>query len=169
MENSCSTSSGCSVPDTRKTKAKVICASCGAVGHRVARKTLLHQLKHSELMTLHGASFHFCAKIDCDVVYFGEGGATYTQDQVRQKVGRKSTDRQRTICYCFDVSESGVREELEKTGKSKSKTFVMEQVKLKNCACEIRNPSGQCCLKDFPKNWRMRHIRFNAWGENDEK
>jgi hypothetical protein len=28
---------------------------------------------------------------------------------------------------------------------------VIEQTRLHNCACDVRNPSGRCCLKDFPK------------------
>jgi hypothetical protein len=90
--------------------------------------------------------------LECDTVYFGEDGSLYRRDDLRQDVGQKSTDRDRTLCYCFDVTESTVLEELERTGKSQSKAFVMEQVKQKQCACEIRNPSGKCCLKDFPKN-----------------
>jgi len=30
------------------------------------------------------------------------------------------------------------------------KDFVVEQTKADVCACDIRNPSGRCCLKDFP-------------------
>ncbi|VAX17724.1 hypothetical protein MNBD_NITROSPINAE02-516, partial [hydrothermal vent metagenome] len=143
--------SGCSVPGAGKPDVKGGCAACGAIARPVARQTLLFQLKHSELMTLKNTSFHFCANADCDVVYFGEDGTTYTKDHMRQKVGQKSTSPDRTICYCFDVTELDVREELANTGKSESKAFVMEQVKQKQCACEVRNPSGQCCLKDFPK------------------
>jgi hypothetical protein len=32
-----------------------------------------------------------------------------------------------------------------------TREFVVEQTKLKHCACEVQNPSGKCCLKDFPK------------------
>lgn len=151
MEDSCSPS-GCSAPDTGKTYVKASCMSCGATARPVARQTILHQLKHSELMSLKDVSFHFCSNSDCDVVYFGEDGTTYTRDQIRQKVGQKSTDPDRTICYCFDVTESVVQKEMKESGESQSKAFVMEQVKKKLCACEIRNPSGQCCLKDFPKS-----------------
>ncbi len=126
--------------------------SCGSVGRPVERQTLLFQLKHSQLMTLEETSFHFCANAGCDVVYFGDDGSVYKKDHVRQEVGQKSTSPDRTICYCFDVTESTVMKELSETGESESKAFVMEQVKQKQCACEVRNPSGQCCLKDFPKS-----------------
>ena len=31
------------------------------------------------------------------------------------------------------------------------KDFVIKSTKEKTCACTTRNPSGKCCLKDFPK------------------
>ncbi len=86
------------------------------------------------------------------MVYFNETGAIYKLGHVRQEVGQKSNTSDRMLCYCFDIRESNVREELEKTGQSQSKAFVMELVKLKLCACEVRNPSGKCCLADFPKS-----------------
>jgi len=32
-----------------------------------------------------------------------------------------------------------------------AKSFVIEKTKGHFCECEARNPSGKCCLKDFPK------------------
>jgi len=150
MADCCSTSSGS--PDPVKTISTTNCVSCGAESRPVARQTLLHQLKHPQLMTLPDVSFHFCAEPACDVVYFGNDETSYLLDDLRQDVGQKSTDPDRTLCYCFDVTESNVLQEREKSGQSLSRAFVMEQVKLKQCACDTRNPSGQCCLKDFPKN-----------------
>lgn len=151
MTDCCSTSES-AAPESGKTSGKLPCVTCGAVARPVARQALLHQLKHSRLMAIPDVPFHFCAGPECDTVYFGKNEAVYRRDDLRQEVGQKSTDPDRVLCYCFDVTESDVREELEKSGQSQSKAFVMEQVKLKQCACEVRNPSGQCCLKDFPKS-----------------
>ncbi|VAX20199.1 hypothetical protein MNBD_NITROSPINAE01-817, partial [hydrothermal vent metagenome] len=127
----CCSPSGCSVPEKGGTKVNNKCVSCGAVAKLVARQTLLHQLKHSQLATLPDTPFHFCGQPDCDVVYFGEDGTVYKRDHVRQEVGQKSNASNRMLCYCFDVTASTVGEELEKTGRSQSKAFVMEQVKQK--------------------------------------
>jgi hypothetical protein len=31
------------------------------------------------------------------------------------------------------------------------KAFVMQRTQVEECACEIRNPSGQCCLANFKR------------------
>jgi hypothetical protein len=95
--------------------------------------------------------FFFCSSATCNTVYFSDGGAVIDASQIRGEVGQKSTKLGRVICYCFDISHSRVIEEIEKRGTSASKAFVVEQTKLKNCACDIRNPSGKCCLKELPK------------------
>jgi len=151
MSDCCSTSES-TAPEPVKTSSKVNCVSCGSVSLPVERLTLLHQLKHPQLMNIPEVSFHFCVEPDCDLVYFGDDKTVYRRNDLRQDVGQKSTNPDRTLCYCFDVKQSNILEEREMTGQSQSKAFVMEQVKLKRCACDTRNPSGQCCLKDFPKN-----------------
>ena len=147
----CCASSGESATPTVKPPAKKTCTSCGEMARLVERTTLLHQLNFPQPMNLPKGPFHFCAQIACDVVYFDSHGTVYRQEHLRQEVGQKSTDPSRLLCYCFGISEADVRKELDETGKSPAKDFVTEQIKMKRCACDIRNPSGKCCLKDLPR------------------
>ena len=48
------------------------------------------------------------------------------------------------LCYCFGVS----RADFDRNPGTKD--FVTAQTKAGLCACETSNPSGRCCLKDFP-------------------
>jgi len=134
-----------------KTKAtKANCPSCDLVQKSVALETLLHHLISPLNQSIDVQTYYFCSNRQCNTVYFGENGSQYFVDQVRGVVGQKQTSTSRPICYCFDVTEQQVLNEIKDTGKSDSKAFVIAQTKAKSCACDIRNPSGVCCLADFP-------------------
>lgn len=152
MGNCCADSENSSCDMEReKVAMKASCPSCRATGDLVLEQTLLHQLKNPHQMAIPDEPFYFCAETSCDVVYFSPGETKYRQEHLRQEVGQKSTDPNRTICYCFDITDAAVRNELAESGESRSQTFVMKQVKQKKCSCDILNPSSKCCLTDFPK------------------
>lgn len=113
--------------------------------------TLLHQLHTPFNQQFGDDAFYFCASVDCDVVYFNLQGKTYEQAQLRQPVGQKSTAADRMLCYCFDIRADQVADEMTAQGHSPSKDFVTRMTKEQRCACDLRNPAGRCCLKDFPK------------------
>ena len=79
------------------------------------------------------------------MVYFGLDGSVINKSELRIKVGVKEKTNDAQICYCFGVSKALAIQ------NSDIKAYVIQQTKEKNCACDIRNPSGRCCLKDFPK------------------
>ncbi|WP_372741011.1 hypothetical protein [Neptunomonas sp.] len=144
----------CSASATEAKTGKLQAAECPSCSNRmkpVKRIVLMHQVTAPLNQTIPSDQFFFCSDADCPVVYFSKAGFVIETAQMRGEVGLKSTDENRMICYCFDITYSRVMEEIEQTGHSASKAFVVEQTKLKNCACDIRNPSGKCCLKEFPK------------------
>jgi len=98
-------------------------------------------------LTFKQQTYYFCSDPDCDVVYFGSDNSSIHKDQLRTKVGIKETSDDALICYCFDVS----RTTAQANEKAKAKAFVIEQTKKLLCSCTAHNPSGKCCLKDFPK------------------
>ncbi len=146
------TDGACSTP-AQKVSApkKTQCPACGTTAHLVERKTLLQQLKKPQHVMPPEEHFYFCAETTCAVVYFSPSDTIYVQEDIRKKVGQKTKSPDRTVCYCFDVTAEMVEQELAATGTSASKAFVMEQVKEKTCSCDVQNPSGRCCLPDFPK------------------
>ncbi|MFT6915751.1 MAG: hypothetical protein ACJAWL_002061 [Motiliproteus sp.] len=147
MDSCCSSSSE---KVTAKTRQAASCPCCGISAKRVERVTLMHQVVAPLNQQLPPDDFYFCRSTSCNTVYFSNGGAAIDASQIRAEVGHKSTQPGRVICYCFGISHSRIMAEIEKTGTCASRVFVMEQTKLKNCACDIRNPSGKCCLKEFP-------------------
>lgn len=111
----------------------------------VPLKTILHHIKHSWKANLKEQGYYFCTDPECDVVYFGEDGSVINKSELRTKVAVKEKNDSVLICHCFGVSQADAKND------SEIKTFVIQQTKVGNCSCETSNPSGRCCLKDFPK------------------
>lgn len=144
----------CSTNATEVKTSKRQTAECPRCSNRmqpVERIVVMHQVAAPLNQTIPSDQFFFCSDATCPVVYFTKAGFVIETAAIRGEVGQKSTDENRMICYCFDITYRRVMEEIEQTGHSASNAFVVEQTKLKNCACEIRNPSGKCCLKEFSK------------------
>jgi len=108
-------------------------------------KTLLHHVKEPWRLALKEQAYYFCDDPDCDVVYFGLDNSVIFKNQLRTRIGIKTRSNDDLICYCFGVSKS------EAQANGLIKAFVIEQTKKSSCACTTRNPSGKCCLEDFPK------------------
>jgi len=83
--------------------------------------------------------------VDCDAVYFGEDGSVLGMGEIRGEIGQKRSGLDRLLCYCFGVTQGDAEAD------PSAKAFVVQQTKQGVCACDSRNPSGRCCLKDFPK------------------
>jgi hypothetical protein len=111
----------------------------------VAKKTILQHIKSPWNNKLKDQQYYFCDDPHCNVVYFGLTGSVINKNELRTVVGKKEESDETLICYCFGVSKKLAKENAE------IKTYVTQQTKEKNCACDVRNPSGRCCLKDFPK------------------
>jgi len=93
---------------------------------------------------LNSNRYYFCKSPNCSAVYFDELSNVFNTDSIRQELGIKSTSKDALICYCFGVSKKFADD-------PSIKNYVMSKTKAKECDCINRNPSGRCCLKDFPK------------------
>lgn len=140
MSDCCS--SGCATT-TDVAPKKRQCTSCGEEQHEVPYSTVLHHVKTPWKQQLSEQPYYFCSNADCNTVYFGLDNTLIVKADVRTKIGVKETDPDALICYCFDVSRANAKI---------AKIFVVEQTKAGVCSCTTHNPSGRCCLKDFPKD-----------------
>lgn len=109
----------------------------------VSKKTILHHIKSPWDYNFSEEQYYFCDDPDCEAVYFGLEGSVIKQSELRTRVGIKEKSEDSFICYCFGVSRIMAK------NNSEIKSYVTQQTKEKNCACDTRNPSGRCCLKDF--------------------
>ena len=110
----------------------------------VGIKTILHHLATPWKKELSSDSYYFCSDKDCDVVYFGQDNSVIKKSELRTTVGVKEKSPERLVCYCFGVPYSIAEKD------SVAFNFVKDKTKQALCSCETSNPSGKCCLKDFP-------------------
>lgn len=141
----CCSSSGCdSTPPTRGR-----CPVDGLEYSEVSVRTILHHLKAPWAWAPTARHYYFCDASDCDVAYFGDDQSVVLKSQLRTRIGVKEGAEHDLLCYCFGVS----RADFERDPATKE--FVMAQTRIGACSCETRNPSGRCCLKDFPKSPKL--------------
>lgn len=146
MSECCSGSEPGTVKSDTVQTTRHICPENGQTYTQVGKTTILHHIQQPWLYVLKEQQYYFCDDPSCEVVYFGEDNSVIKKSQLRTQVGIKETSHESLICYCFGVS----RQQAETSQQVKE--FVIRQTKNSSCACETRNPSGRCCLKDFPKN-----------------
>ncbi len=141
-------SSCCSTSSESKNNKRHTCPANGKEYLQVSLSTVLQHVKkpwqidHNKLIE---QSYYFCSDPDCDVVYFAENDVMLNKSELRTLVGIKEPNNDEALsCYCFDVTHAEARKDPE------IKQYVINKTKNKQCACESQNPSGKCCLKDFP-------------------
>ncbi len=129
-------------PDTQQSSAR--CPACQALGKPVQTQTIKALLAIS-LRAVQHAAYRFCRTPVCPVVYYAEDGpATFTVEQVRERVYQKEPANSNVfVCYCFrhTVGDVAVAED-----KVTLLQEITRGIQAGQCACDLRNPQGSCCL-----------------------
>ncbi|MCI0504553.1 MAG: hypothetical protein L0Z73_00440 [Gammaproteobacteria bacterium] len=141
MSECCSANQECSAPAPKR----FACPVNGKLYPQAPFSTVLHHLKAPWCFKFKQQHYFFCDDPECDVVYFGQDNSTFVTSMLRTKVGVKDLSDAAIICYCFGATRADAK------SNQQVKAFVVEQTKKGACACAVFNPSGRCCLKDFPK------------------
>ncbi len=148
----------CSVnPKSSTAPAVMACPVNGARSKQVNTltvKSLLRQLP----LGMPDTQYYFCEAHDCDVVYFAldSQAPVFRCADLLVRVGAKATADPIPICYCFGFSKKDIEDEIRSTGKSTVAERITEEVEADRCACEVKNPSGKCCLGDVTRAARNR-------------
>ena len=121
------------------------CLECGRVGRRVEPITLKALLRPQDLARLSAPEHRFCPSASCRVVYFGLN-EVFRREHLLVPVFQKEPAGDRTVCYCFAVSEGDIRREIQASSGSTAVERITALVQSERCACEVRNPQGTCCL-----------------------
>ena len=130
---------------TTATTRATVCPSCGKNDKTVKPLTLRALLRDELAGQVSDAEYRFCDTKGCDIVYYGSGQVFSTR-QLKVAVGVKETTGERPLCYCFGHSIATIKEELRTKGRSDAVEDIRRRMKDPGCACEVRNPSGSCCL-----------------------
>jgi hypothetical protein len=127
-------------------RAKNTCPTCGQKGKSVDGATVKSMLAVS-LNQVKNSPYYFCQNRDCSTVYFSEDGLqTFGRDEVRERVYQKEPDAEDVFaCYCFRHT---VGEILNATPEGHTAILddINAGIKAGQCACDLRNPQGSCCL-----------------------
>jgi len=128
------------------------CQRCGAHGQTVARETLEALLTPDALTRLQRGPYFFDRSPDCEVVYFSnENDSYFTKRELGVRVGIKETTPPIPICYCFGHTVESAISEIQSIGRSTVAARITKEIQAGNCACEVKNPSGRCCLGEVNK------------------
>lgn len=128
-------------------KAKAACPTNQQIGKPVDSLTV-KALLAVPLTQLPRAEYHFCRAVDCPTVYYSTDGAVhFSETDLRERVYQKHPpDDDVFVCYCFRHTIGSIRHEMEKTGASTVIASITAGIQAGQCACDIRNPQGSCCL-----------------------
>ena len=148
-------SCGCSISEGATNsggKSKVTgesgaCLTNGVVGKRVDTQIVKAMLA-LPLYLLSSDAYRFCADPDCPTVYYSEDGQQiFDEADLRERVYQKhADDKEISICYCFNHTVGSIGSEITESGKSSVVEEITAGIKAGQCACDIRNPQGDCCL-----------------------
>ena len=139
MSDCCSASCGSKPPRKHR------CPVNGVEYSEVSVKTILHHMTMPWTWSDKKQGYYFCEDPNCDVVYFGEDGSVINRSEVRTTVGVKESSGDAPLCYCFGISKEDFN------SNPSLRDFVVQKTKGGLCSCETSNPSGRCCLGDFPR------------------
>ncbi len=138
----------CSInANTEAAPAVMTCPVNGARSKQVDMltvKSLVRQLP----LGMPNTQYYFCDSSDCAVVYFALDAEAprFRREDLAVRVGAKETADPIPICYCFGFTRQDIWDEIRSTGKSTVAKRITEEVEADRCACEVKNPSGKCCL-----------------------
>jgi hypothetical protein len=155
----------CSVKDGSVAPPVATCPANGARSKRVdplTVKSLVRQLP----LGMPNTQYYFCAARDCDVVYFAfdSQAPVFRRGDLLIRVGAKEESEPIPVCYCFGFTRKDIENEIEETGGSAVADRISAEVKAGRCACEMKNPSGKCCLGDVTRitQGRLRNRSVGA-------
>jgi hypothetical protein len=136
----------CSPPALPMVKRRRACPACGEPAKAVGVTTVRAQLAIS-LRSISQEAYHFCPTPDCPVVYFtSDGSQQFTTDQLREAVFQKAlTNPAALVCYCFQHS-LGAIQAADAPTRAQIVADITAGVQAGQCACDLRNPQGSCCL-----------------------
>jgi hypothetical protein len=130
----------------RPHRAGNACPECNMIGKPIQGQTVKALLSVG-LRQVQVVKYLFCRTQTCPVVYFSaDGKYTFTIEQIRERVYQKEPEAEEVfICYCFRHTVGNFR-----TASSKLRIAIVDDINTGinagQCACDLRNPQGSCCL-----------------------
>lgn len=139
----------CLVTERMPAPASAECPVSGTLSRKVQRRTLENLLKPEKIGSMRNAQYYYCKEASCNVVYFSnENLPFFTTDDVAVKVFAKDQGDDVPACYCFNWTRTRIRQQIRETDRSTAALEIAREIKAGRCACDVKNPKGECCLGD---------------------
>ena len=133
--------------DTQRTaRALNDCPECGKTGKPVQGQTV-KALVSATLHEVQEIQYLFCRTQTCPIVYFStDSEQIFTVGEIRERVYQKEPEAQDVlICYCFRHTVGDLR-----AASPEERIAIVDDINtginVGQCACDLRNPQGSCCL-----------------------
>ncbi|GAB1392938.1 hypothetical protein MASR1M60_11010 [Rhodocyclaceae bacterium] len=127
-----------------ETANKLPCPRCGGPCADVSPRTIRHHIRQAWQWEEKASRYFYCGTPACVAVYFGDDGSVIEQTQLRIPDAKRATP-DALACHCFGITVRDAEHHPE------IRDFALAQTRERECACEVRNPSGRCCLADLAK------------------
>ncbi len=124
-----------------------VCPTNGKLGKPVNSLTL-KALLNRPLTELRNTNYRFCPDPACPTVYYSEDGMhLLSESDLRERVYQKHPHADDIlVCYCFQHTLGALRRDAAIHSTSTVAAEIAAGIKAEQCACDIRNPQGTCCL-----------------------
>ncbi len=153
--------SDCCSVNGSATKAPPV-MDCPVSGTRSKRVDLLtvKSLVRTLPLGMQSTQFYFCESPACDVVYFplNPAAPVFRRADLLVPVWNKEQAGSVPVCYCFGFTGKNILDEIEQSGRSTASERIRAEVQAGNCACEVKNPSGKCCLGNITQIVRNARV-----------
>jgi Zinc binding domain len=128
------------------------CPVSGTPSKRVDLITVKSLVRHLKFV-MPATQYYFCTVPGCEVVYFPSNpeAPIFSRDDLLVPVGAKDSGEEATICYCFGITRGQIHREVEETGRCLAGGKIKAAIQSGRCACEVKNPSGKCCLGEVTR------------------
>lgn len=148
MEDCCKTKgkdkvSSCDTIELRKT----VCPKCGKEGQKVENVTVKSLVDETLAAEVGEENYFLCTTPNCDVVYYNnDAGKTFFKKDVKVRVWFKETEDPIPVCYCANVTEKQIREEIVVKKRAKDLKDIKQYTgAMTGGRCKYTNPAGKCC------------------------
>jgi hypothetical protein len=137
----------CSVKDCPVSPPVAACPMNGTRSKQVDRLTVASLVRQLPL-EMPRTQYYFCETRDCDIVYFAfdSRAPIFRRGDLLIRVGAKEESDPIPVCYCFGFTRKDIEDEIAETGRPTVADRISAEVTAGRCACEVKNPSGKCCL-----------------------
>jgi hypothetical protein len=144
---SCPPEAGSATCDSRGSDTVSSCPVCLKTGKSLDSLTL-KALLNVPLTEIHRVEYRFCGTPDCPVVYYSQDGIqSFLEVDLRERVYQKHVAEDDVfICYCFRHTTGSIKEEYVNNQAGTVVAMINAGIQAGQCACDIRNPQGSCCL-----------------------